>query len=82
MPASSRPGSATVPVPVLVGTGRGVAGGDGSLRADSQRRPSAFADDSDYEDSAWEEDLAGPVGQMADKVGPTMGLGGGEERAG
>lgn len=44
----------------------------------------ALADDSDYEDSAWEEELASPAGQMADKVsvGAGRGRGGEQENAG
>lgn len=42
----------------------------------------ALADDSDYEDPAWEEELASPAGQMADKVGVGAGRGwGGEQGA-
>lgn len=61
---------------IIVPIGSRVAGGIGtpcSTPADSQHLPSPLSDDSDYEDTAWEEELARPTGEMA-KVGPTMGL--------
>lgn len=60
----------------ILHTGSTVAGGIGTpcyTPADSQHLPSPLSDDSDYEDTAWEEELARPTGEMA-KVGPTMGL--------
>lgn len=61
---------------IILPKGCRVAGGiwtPCSKPADSQHLPSPLSDDSDYEDSAWEEELARPTGEMA-KVGPTVGL--------
>lgn len=61
---------------IILPTGSRVAEGTGtpcSTPADSQHLPSPLSDDSDYEDSAWESEIARPTGEMA-KVGPTMGL--------
>lgn len=55
---------------IILPKGCRVAGG---IWTPCSNLPSPLSDDSDYEDSAWEEELARPTGEMA-KVGPTVGL--------